>query len=76
MGIIDRIVERICREQASEQERAMEAALQGGLYGISTIHRGLQSVSRVDPRVPYGKQFTFPSVASYQAWINKGAPTS
>lgn len=74
--IVTRIVDAMVRDQTAVQEQALEAAVQGGLYGVSTVHNGLRCSSMVDPRVPYGQHFTFPSPASYNAWLEQGAPTA
>jgi hypothetical protein len=74
-GPLDVIVRRMLANDAELQERAAEASLQGGVCGFVTIHNDLMTRSFVHHRVPYGHQFTFPSLTAYDRWVENGYPS-
>lgn len=75
--------EKLRREQAAKTEQVYAAALAGGTCGVSEIESQLtidqadtwdmtlraRQIVRVDPRVPYGQRYVFPSLAVYEAWV-------
>lgn len=74
MDLIHDYLDKLIEARAATIEQAIEAALQGGEHGVSVIDIPGNTSARVDPRVPYGHQFTFPSLSAYHKWIENGCP--
>ena len=69
--IIDEHVRAVMLERAACEERTAEAALQSGKHGMSTIHHGTTTLFKVDPLVPYGQHYIFPSKEAYENFTHR-----
>lgn len=61
-------VDQVLVARTRSIEATVEAALQDGRHGVSVINEREVTFSHVDPAVPYGHIFEFPSREAYRAF--------
>ena len=67
--LISQYAEDVLLARARSIETTVEAAIQGGEHGVAVVNVDGATASKIDPLVPYGHIFEFPTADAYRRFV-------